>query len=279
MSNVLITVITVCLNAEKEIGYTVNSILEQDFAGFEYLIKDGGSGDRTVGIAESYAERFGEKNIAFRVVSEKDEGIYDAMNKAADMARGEWVMYMNAGDALFDKNVLTRISSMISADADVIYGDAVYLENGRYKLLRAGSEEDFKYSNPICHQACITRTDAVREFRFYTGYKISADFDMFLRMYGSGDKRFKKIDDTLCVFLLGGTSDDLIFEREKEFDVSRKRNGHKRVPFPRMQIIKFSVLYGIRSLAKKLLGTGFYSERRGWFAEKEKAVAAGEENA
>lgn len=271
--------ITVCLNAEKDIGYTINSILEQDFCGYEYLIKDGGSDDRTISIAESYAQRFREKNIPFRIVCEKDKGIYDAMNRAADIAAGEWVMYMNAGDALFDKTVLTRLSSLISGDADVIYGDAVCMEKGRYKLLRAGSMEDLKYVNPICHQASLVRKDAVREYRFDIGYKISADYDLFLRMYKSGVKRFKKLDETFCIYLLGGTSEKRISEREKEFDDSRKSNGLKRASFPHLQIIRICVVSGIRSLAKKILGNGFYSERRGWYSEKDKAVTAVKEDA
>ena len=279
MSEVLISVITVCLNAEKEIGYTLNSISEQDSDCFEYLIKDGGSKDSTVAVSESYADRFKKKNIPFRVVSEKDEGIYDAMNKASDLARGEWILYMNAGDALFDEKVLTRLSSELSEDADVIFGDAVYLENGRYKLLKAGSLEEFKFKNPICHQASVTRTDALRKYRFDTGYKISADFDMFLRMYRSGKKRFKKIDDVLCVFRLGGISDKLIFRREKEFELSRKKNGLKRVPFPHLQILKICCVYAVRSVAGKILGSGFYSERRGWYEDRSKAAACGDEDA
>ncbi|MCR5012178.1 MAG: sodium-dependent transporter [Lachnospiraceae bacterium] len=78
----LISVITVCLNAEKDIEFTMDSVLDQDFTEYEYLIQDGGSDDRTIEIAEGYRERFKERNIPFRIISEKDEGLYDAMNKA-----------------------------------------------------------------------------------------------------------------------------------------------------------------------------------------------------
>lgn len=275
MRNVLITVITVCLNAEKDIGRTINSILMQDLTGFEYLIKDGGSGDSTLGIAESYSDRFGEKDISFRIVSEKDEGIYDSMNRAAEIASGEWIIYVNAGDELFDEGVLTRLSSVISQESDVIFGDAVYLENGKYKMLKAGNPDEFKCKNPICHQASVSRTELVKKYRFDTRYSIAADFDMFLKMYLSGEIRYKKTDDVIAVFCLGGVSDRQILEREKEFDISRKRNGLKRAHMPRLQMVGICTLYFVRNLAVKILGSGFYSQKRGWYSDRHEAVMIG----
>ena len=81
-----ISIITVCLNAEGEIGKTLESVLVQQDASFEYLIVDGASTDRTLELANEYLPRFQEKGIACRVVSEKDAGIYDAMNKGAILA-------------------------------------------------------------------------------------------------------------------------------------------------------------------------------------------------
>ena len=272
MDRILISVVTVCLNAEKDIARTINSILMQDLTGFEYLIKDGGSDDSTLGIAEGYSGRFMEKGISFRIVSEKDEGIYDSMNRAAELASGEWIMYINAGDELFDESVLTHLSSFIMQDADVIYGDAVYLENGKYKLLKAGDSDDFKYKNPICHQASVSRTELVKRYRFDTRYSIAADFDMFLKMYLSGEIRYIKTDDVIAVFGLGGVSDKLIREREIEFDISRKRNGLKRVKMPRLQMTAICALYFVRRLAVKILGRGFYSQKRGWYSDRLEAA-------
>ena len=85
----LISVITVCLNAEKDIEYTIDSVLDQDFTDYEYLIQDGGSDDSTIEIAEKYGKYFENRNIPFRINSEKDTGLYDAMNKAVGRASGE----------------------------------------------------------------------------------------------------------------------------------------------------------------------------------------------
>ena len=268
MDKILISVITVCLNAEKEIEYTIESILNQDFADFEYLIKDGQSDDSTLEIAEKYRNRFQEKNIPFRIISEKDEGLYDAMNQAAGCAEGEWIIYINAGDALFDEHVLKCLSSEISGSADVIYGDAVLLENDRYKLLKAGSIERFKNYNPICHQASLTRTEIIRKYSFDPKYEIAADFDLFLKACLSNEKGFKKTDFAFCVFRLGGISSKKIRQREKEFDASRKENGLKRAVFPHLQIFWIVVVDKIRTIAIKILGDQFYSEKRGWYSKR-----------
>ena len=267
MDKFLISVVTVCLNAEKEIEYTMNSILNQDFSDYEYLIIDGESDDATVIIAESHKNRFLEKGIPFRLISEKDEGLYDAMNKAAGYASGEWIIYINAGDALFDDTVLKHLSSEISKDSDVLYGDVVLTEKNKYKLLKAGTVDRFPFCNPICHQATLTKTDKVRELLFRKEYIIAADFDLFLRIYLSNENALKKIDYVFAVFSLGGVS-NTVLKREKEFDVSRKINGAKRVIFPHLQIIWIVLVEKIRKETIRILGEGFYSSKRGWYSDK-----------
>ncbi|MBR3041005.1 MAG: glycosyltransferase [Lachnospiraceae bacterium] len=272
MNKTRFSVITVCLNAEKEIEYTINSVLNQDDTDYEYLIKDGQSNDATIEIAEKYRDRFREKNISFRIISEKDEGLYDAMNRSAEYANGEWIMYLNAGDALFDEHVLTRLSSEVSGKYDVIYGNTVLLENGKYKLLKAGETSCFKNYNPICHQSSITRTEIVRKYLFDAKYEIAADFDLFIKIFSADEKSFRKLDDTLCIYRLGGVSSNRVLKREKEFDASRRSNGLKRVAFPHLQITRVVLIEGTRKLAKKILGKNFYSEKRGWYPEKYKAA-------
>ncbi len=267
----LISVITVCLNAEKEIGFTIDSVLKQDYTNYEYLIKDGGSDDSTIEIAEKYINRFSEKNIPFRIISEKDEGLYDAMNQSAQYAKGEWIIYINSGDELFDNKVLSLLSSEISDQYDILYGDAVLTENEKYKLLKAGCLERFKYTNPICHQASLTRTDIIRKNLFDKRYFIASDFDLFLKLYLLNANRFKKTDISFCVFRLGGISNSRVLQREKEFNTSRKINGLKRVAFPHLQIMRIVFVEKIRKAAIIILGKGFYSENRGWYSDKYKA--------
>lgn len=268
----LISVITVCLNAEKDIEFTIDSVLDQDFTEYEYLIQDGGSDDRTIEIAEGYRERFKERNIPFRIISEKDEGLYDAMNKAAGSAEGEWLIYMNAGDGFFDGDVLKNLSEEVSDKYDVLYGDAVMLEKDMYKLLRAENTDRLRVTNPICHQASLTRTEMIRKNPFDSRYKIAADFDFFLKLYLADADRIKKTDRVFSVFSLGGISNSNIFQREKEFNASRKQNGMKRVLFPGLLILAVVAFNLARNILKEIMGKGYYSKSRGWFSDRYEAV-------
>ena len=275
MDTNLISVVTVCFNAEKDIEYTIESILNQDYAHYEYLIKDGGSLDSTIQIAEKYKDKFKEKNISFRIVSKIDNGIYDAMNKALEFISGEWVIYINAGDALYDNHTLSKLSEDVSPEYDILYGNAVLTDRGKYKLLKAGVEEDWQKTNPMCHQATLTRTDVVRKFLFDTRYEISADYDLSLRIYLADASRLKRLDYVMSIFMFGGMSDSKIFKREKEFNESRKINGLKRVAFPGLLIFKNVMVYVIRRWATVILKGGFYSKKRGWYSTKTEAAREG----
>lgn len=114
----LITIITVAYNAVKDIENTILSVLNQTYPNIEYIIIDGGSTDGTLDIIKKY-----EDKISYWV-SEADKGIYDAMNKGALKATGEWLNFMNAGDTFYDQQVLEKVFKDNDwSDADVIYGD------------------------------------------------------------------------------------------------------------------------------------------------------------
>ena len=120
-----VSVITVCYNAEASIGNTLKSVLEQTYKDFEYVIIDGASKDNTLKIVERYKPEFEEKGILLNLISEKDNGIYDAMNKAVRCCNGEWLIYMNADDTFADADVLKDILADNDHDGiDVVYGDS-----------------------------------------------------------------------------------------------------------------------------------------------------------
>ena len=180
-----ITVATVCLNAESVIKNTIDSVLAQEFDNFEYLIIDGKSKDNTLSIVNGYIQLFAEKNIDYRIISEKDSGLYDAMNKAADLSNGEWIIYMNAGDTLLDGSVLKDVSGMLTDDINILYGDILLADGGKYKLHKSGDIELINHCFPVMHQSCLTRTEIMRKYRYDTSYRVSADYDFFLRLYNS----------------------------------------------------------------------------------------------
>lgn len=120
----IITVITVCYNAELEIERTINSVLNQTYENIEYIIVDGGSTDLTINIIDKYRSRISN------IISEPDKGIYDAMNKGIRNANGDWVIMMNAGDMFSSDDVIKSIfSQVIPPNIEFIYSD-MYQKKG-----------------------------------------------------------------------------------------------------------------------------------------------------
>ena len=151
-----ITVVTICYNAEKCIKETIQSVLGQSYTDFEYLIIDGNSIDNTVGIIKE----FDDKRIV--LVSEKDKGIYDAMNKGIRLSSGEYIIFMNSGDVFADSKVLEDISSELKAD--VVFGNAL-IKKQEGTVREKYSDKKFRLfimflsGYMINHQTIFTKTE------------------------------------------------------------------------------------------------------------------------
>lgn len=174
--NPLITVVTVCYNSVDMIEKTLKSVIEQSYSNKEYVVIDGASTDGTKKIVERYID-----SIDF-FMSESDNGIYHAMNKAVGVAKGEWVIFMNAGDVFVDNAVLEKVSYSLSATIDVLYGDILTSRNTELVLKEAPSEIKSMHRMPFCHQAVFTRTSLLRSFPFDEKYKMSADFKLYKQL-------------------------------------------------------------------------------------------------
>lgn len=169
----LVSIITVCYN-EKKVENTCKSILEQTLGDYEWIVVDGGSTDGTLEILEKY------KNNITTLISEKDYGIYDAMNKGIKLAKGEWLIFMNGGDCFFEKNSLEKVFSQ-EHDADIVFADGI---NNVYNTKHPLPINDtgkiilhrFFCENSLCHQATFIKRNLFEKVGLYdTGYKIIAD--------------------------------------------------------------------------------------------------------
>lgn len=209
------SVITVCLNPGKKLALTLESILKQNVPDVEVILKDGGSTDGSVEewLAENGSRPGAEK---VKVFTEKDRGIYDAMNQAVAHASGEFVLFLNCGDTFADEKVLERTLKALeeekSAGTDmrrlVLYGDTCGEKNG---VIIASAPEitGFTcYRNIPCHQSCFYSADLCREKPYDLQYKIRADYDHFLWCYYKAKAKMRRLDFPVGVYEGGGFSEN-----------------------------------------------------------------------
>lgn len=196
----LITIVTVTYNAEEFLERTIKSVIEQDYKNIEYIIIDGGSSDGTIDIIKKY-----EKYINYWV-SEKDEGIYDAMNKAIDKATGEWINFMNAGDYFANKTILSKVVSLLDVDTNMIYGgiNAYWKDNDRIVYEPAGLIENIFKKHPYNHQALFLSIQLAKSNKFDLQYKYASDVNQLFKIYKTNILNIKVIDMPIANFLMGG---------------------------------------------------------------------------
>ena len=195
--NISVTVATVTYNAEKHIVRTLQSVAAQSFPFVEHLIIDGCSKDKTLNIVRKYVQDEVKKDIPHKIVviSESDKGLYDAMNKAILKATGNYIVFLNAGDALHSSNTLAELFSFVKDIKDidalpaVIYGQTnIVNEKGTFirgRRLQAPDElnwKSFRKGMLVCHQSFYVRTDVARKEPYNLSYQFSSDFDWCIRI-------------------------------------------------------------------------------------------------
>lgn len=175
------SIITVTYNAKDTISATLDSVINQNYNDWESILIDGGSTDGTVEILTDYVKRIEEKGNKVTLVTEPDKGIYDAMNKGTDIARGKWISFLNAGDVYINKDVLSDIAFLEQKlSCGVIYGRSL-TSTGREFATRPAWM--LPYKKPFYHQASFIQCDVQKKYKFNLKYSICADFDMFQRAY------------------------------------------------------------------------------------------------
>lgn len=180
MSNILFSIITICLNAEKVIYKTINSVITQTNKNYEYIIVDGLSKDHTIDIVYDTFRRIKEDNI--KVISEPDDGISDAFNKGIHMARGKYLLFLNAGDFLVNDNVLDNVERDINSNDYDILGYSI--STIMYDSIWKTREEAYAGWNKalIPHQASFIKKELFEKFGLYNlNYKVRMDFEFFAR--------------------------------------------------------------------------------------------------
>ena len=192
-----ITVATVCYNSADTIEKTIISVLEQTYEEIEYLIIDGASCDNTLEIIRKYSD-----DSRMTVISEPDKGLYDAMNKAAKHATGDYIMYMNSGDIFAGKNAVMSVSDFLNGENEMVYGNVIRIKKSGRIFEKYGSRYTPMFlllqGRMMCHQSIFTRCDIMREYGFDERYSITADYDFLMRMVRD-KRRLRYVDVTVSI--------------------------------------------------------------------------------
>jgi len=209
-----VSIVTVVFNGKATLEETIHSVHSQSYPYIEYIIIDGKSTDGTIDIIKKYYK----KGVISKYISEKDEGLYDAMNKGVKLSSGDLVYFLNADDILKDNKIIEKIAHVYDEKYDFIYGDIELFyseEKNLIRITRNASIKDLKQGNMPPHQGSFVKRHILLENPFNLGYRSSADFDFFCRIIKKGAIG-KKINFVVAVMRMGGVSSGKISYYETE---------------------------------------------------------------
>ncbi len=202
-----VSIITVCYNSEKTIERTIKSVLSQNYANIEYIVVDGNSKDSTVQIIERY------KDSIQKIVSEKDEGIYDAINKGIFMSTGDIVGILNSDDIFVNQNIISDVASVFleKPQLDSIIGNIAFINN-KEQIVRVYNSKNwtpnkFAYGFMPPHPSFYCKRDLFHKFGGYKkGYKIAADYELLIRFLKIHQISYYQLNTIMVYMNLGGVS-------------------------------------------------------------------------
>lgn len=226
-----ISIITVVYNNEKTIKDAIQSVLGQTYKNIEYVIIDGSSKDNTVNLINEYKEKLGY------FISEKDSGLYDAMNKGIQACTGDVIGILNSDDLYQDFGVLATVMEQFNNDPelDILYGDLVYVKShDTNKVVRnwkskAYYNNFFENANVPPHPSLFVRSNVYKEAGLFDlQYKLAADYELMLRMFKKHNFKSKYINRLIIKMRLGGATNQSftnIVNQNKEILKAWKNNG------------------------------------------------------
>lgn len=275
------SIVTVVYNDITHIQETINSVVNQSYRNIEYILIDGGSNDGTketiLDYIHSCANITREENkknryyleathsdhsaLTFKFLSEKDKGIYDAMNKGITLATKEWINFMNCGDKFSNPNVLEEIDKHNIDNYDVVYGDVeiVTPNSLQAKLLKMPSPQNIPYMfRGFCHQGFFIKTSIHQDFPFDLKYKIASDYNSLYLIY-LNKYSFLRINIPIAKYLSGGLSDNVGLECTKE--VFQIAITHTNIIGKKLILTFYCLPFAIlRRLVKKFINSLFCTQ-------------------
>jgi len=197
-----ISIITVVYNGEEYLEQTIQSVINQTYDSVEYIVIDGSSTDGTIDIIKKY-----EDKIDYWV-SEKDGGIYDAMNKGIDVATGAWINFMNAGDRFVNENILEKLFARLDMSYDLLYGSSTVTKNKQNIVLQPKEFTKFNLyfwnTRVVCHQAMFVKKSVASKYS--TKYGLKGELNWYLDLVKK-IKNYKMVNFPIVFYALGGVGD------------------------------------------------------------------------
>jgi glycosyltransferase involved in cell wall biosynthesis len=201
--NPKLSVITIVFNNVRDIKRTMLSVLGQTYSNIEYIIIDGQSTDGTLQLIHKYQDRIS------KLISEKDKGIYDAMNKGLSVATGDYVVFMNSGDEFYAPDTVANVFASAN-NADIYYGETEMIDDEgrslgrrRHKAPATFTWRDFKYGMSVSHQAIYIKRALTEPFD--SQYQLSADIDWIIKAAKKA-KKIVNVNQYVAKYLIGGMS-------------------------------------------------------------------------
>jgi len=203
-----ISIITVSYNSKKTIKDTLDSVLSQSYQDIEYIIVDGFSKDATVDIIKEYEPSF---NGRMKWVSEKDKGLYDAMNKGIQMATGDVIGIINSDDLFCDQHAIEKVMQIFEENKslDSVYADLFYVaQDDTSKIVRrwiTGRQKQFKYGWHPAHPTLYIKKEVYNKYGLFNlDFKLAADFEIMLRFLEKYEISTCYIQEAFVKMRLGG---------------------------------------------------------------------------
>ena len=224
----LISIVTVVYNCEGYIEESIQSVIGQTYDNVEYIIIDGGSTDGTLSIIKEHASQID------CWVSEKDEGIYDAMNKGASLATGDYVAFLNADD-WYELSTLEDVVDVIKNDSDIdyVFGNIGVSDDGVQTKIVYPKLKRYKTKMPFGHPSLFLRREVFQRYEFSLKYKVISDYDLIIKLI-SNEYKYAYIDKKLTNFRSGGIS-----TRERVYNEHFKLfRGHFALPHAMLYLIR-----------------------------------------
>jgi glycosyltransferase involved in cell wall biosynthesis len=235
-----ISIVTICLNNEKDIRRTVESVINQTYPNVEFIVIDGKSSDNTLNIVHEYRDKIK------KILSEPDQNLYDAINKGIKLSTGDVVGLIHAGDYLYNNQIIEKIvSCFLSFDIEILFGHSKIV-NPIGKVVRINKSPQFKKilvekGWMPSHQSIYVRRELFEKYGYYrTDFGGMADYEWFLRMFYFSQPKIKRLDEFILYFSTGGRSTKSYSSKLKKshFNTVKKSWAVNGYPPPKGIVLK-----------------------------------------